>query len=404
MEHAPLLLPKPDIALCVLTQSPHGSLEQRMAKSYASDGTPAVLMRWCVFRHERLTRAETMDWQVVRLSRPSFVSHLPHFQCVAKILAWLEHARRSQLVSPLGFIGWLDADTLLWPTRLHTFLSSWTAASTGPRVTPDAPPNATRPDVWVGNFMHWQRFHGAALDGLGFMHDSTGKEEQYAARMTFDRLAMRRQYLIDQRAWWLEVRANASRRHAESFAMAQGSLVLYSASAIPALIAYAKEAPLARGVLGRAASLRRPARHEGSPRGLLRGLPRLARPGKCTLPGDVALGLLTTRAFTGRRLVALALANFLEAFVWPTIGRFHENHTLVVHLAEVKRQGDRNVTAIIDALDGLVRHGAVTLATPGFTCGPSAWLHAAARSWVTCRNRIARHRRPTPSPRKMRSS
>lgn len=356
-----------NVAFCVLTTHPHNALENRMLQSYVLGERPSLFLYWCLFQDEG-TAAERQNLRTVLLPRPNdLVSRKPQYQCVAKIIAWLRRAYERH--GHCSFIGWLDSDTWLIPSRMETFLNSMNSSGFD-RTTP----------LWIGLFMHWSRYNASLLDALGFMQDSTIAEEAFASRLTRDRGGIRRQYGDDQYRW--AASTNAGARREESFAMAQGSFIAYTNSAVATLLSFISNSAAAHDFLGLGRNS-----YQG------RHLPRMVRRDKCVLPTDVALGWLTTRAFYGRALGVVPLANFLEIFVWPTLARFHENHTLIVHLADSKSAlSMANVSTILDNLDQRVQYGAAPLVRPQLGCTPSRWLHNAAMNWVSCRNTAAHPR------------
>ena len=144
-------------ALCTLTQRSDAALNDRMRHSYAMAPSSDIGLYWCLFLDEG-SPSQRADAQTVLLARPAFVSRRPEYACVAKILAWLQHAHTSLAAN---FIGWMDSDTWLMPSRLATLLGGIN------RSNAISAPGGVATPVWLGMYMHWARFDNRTLDGMG---------------------------------------------------------------------------------------------------------------------------------------------------------------------------------------------------------------------------------------------
>ena len=463
-------------ALGVLTQDADSPLNRRMEQSFALAMSAAVHIRWVVFEDEHeaekrrhpgvaaTRRRAARAGRMAILERPSFVSQLPQYQCVAKILAWLQHVRAT-LSS--RFLAWVDSDTWLMPTRLEALLQG-VEQSIGPQA-------ASR--SWIGTFMHFQRFDPALLDGLGLQYHDSPSEESRARRLVHD--APHRRVHAEAHRHALGRGRSALKQR---FTFAQGSFVAYGYVAVDELLHWVRTSDAARAFLGLgglgglgsgssgglgvggsgggggstdgstdgSGGSGRSGRSGGSGgstggstdgsggsggsggstdgtaggrhgrRGghgsssddvLSNPLPT-ARAGKCTLQGDVGMGWITTRAFGGNasslgaaedadpHLTVVHMWSGFELFVWPSLARFNANHTVVVHLANVKTY-QHELSALLSDLDrkvasspalgkrGRKTKAAITpLVRPRYTCAPTRWKHVSnRRRWVECTNR-----------------
>ena len=354
------------VAIGILTVAPDSLLNRRMAESYALAPAADVLLRWCIFEDEAVKqRAPPPNQypQIAVLTRPTYVSSLPQFQCVAKILAWLELAASS--LAP-KFVGWADSDLWMVPARLQTFFNGIVASVHSYSWS------------WVGNPMHWLRFDPQLLRGMGFMWGSSPSDERNAMELRMDERSHRAR-LKEHRA---AVSMDLTARRRESFVMAQGSFSAFGIAAVGDLLGFVKHTDEAKVFL-------QPAVRAGLP---------TASHGKCTLPTDVGMGWLTTHAFNGSaRIRFVQLVNLLELFVWPS-SRFNINHSVAVHLANAKHGNFDETLGYYDARVRLPRAAVTASAKPGsvaqvaplvpprYTCAPTRWLHAATSTWLECVN------------------
>jgi hypothetical protein len=144
-------------AVGILTQWPDGPLERRMWRSLSLAPAEAILLRYAVFQDEfeadvrkhpgaaATRRRAARASQVAVLARPRFVGRSAQYECIAKILAWLQH---STATIQAAYVAWMDRDTWLMPLRLQTFLEG-VQGSTARNESARA---------WIGTFMHWSRF------------------------------------------------------------------------------------------------------------------------------------------------------------------------------------------------------------------------------------------------------
>ena len=361
-------------AICILTIHPNSQFNRAMNSSSLNlSPSPQILLRWCLFDDEGSPR-ERAQFTTVTLKRPDFVSSDRRYQCVAKILAWLAFAR--QHYSAAAFTGWMDSDTFLLPQRLESYLA---------RVATTLPPRKT--PTWIGLFMHWSRFDTQLLDGFGLMHAANKAQEDLARKLQWDRKE-NRQYLIAHQAA-LGKRPEKYRKL--SFAMTQGAFTLFSRSALRALLAFLPSAT-AKDFLGLGTTV---------PTDKAIPLRRLQK-GHCTLPTDVALGWLMTKAFagdaSGQPLHAINLQGLFEYFVWEG-SRVNPNHTLVVHLAQAK---NGNYTRVLRFYEKAFDGGRARLTPPTLMCNPAGWTHTASKQWIECSNvaqcELAASASPPPPP------
>ena len=168
-------------ALGILTMHPFSPLNRRMNATFHLAPSSRIVFRWCVFADEGSAR-ERASFTTAVLERPAFVTADLRYQCVAKILAWLDYAQRSFSAAP--YVGWMDSDTWVLPQRLETYLAGVAAA---------LPPETHA--TWIGLAMHWARFDADLLDGMGFMHTPNPMQEQVARKLTWDRRE-NRQHLV----------------------------------------------------------------------------------------------------------------------------------------------------------------------------------------------------------------
>lgn len=328
-------------AVCVLTQRPSSSLNRLMNASFATSASASVDVRFCVFSDETSERGES----VVALDRPAAVSARPQYQCVAKIVAWLLHARRMRH----AYVGWIDSDTWLQPARLATYLRG--VRESLPAGTPQ----------WIGVYEHWARFDADLLDGVGFSYGTNPHELEKAAALLYDDRAKRTR----------EPSVPAARRERDrkrgSFPMVQGAITFYSRAALHVLLQHVAVAGPDRLW---------PVRTEGEPLPRVRTLPSGST---CTLPTDVGLGWLTTAAFANRSLHCVGMHHLVEAFVWPVFSKFSQPHTVSVHLA-----GKQAVATSVEHFTS--RAAGQALTPPRLHCAASPWHHARTRQWQLCAN------------------
>ena len=292
-------------AVCVLTLTPTSPLNRRMNVTFNLAPSPRVMLRWCIFDDEGKPWHRSMPTTIV-LRRPAFVTLDRRYQCVAKILAWLDHAQT--FFSHAQFIGWMDSDTWVLPKRLETYLDG---------VAEKLPP-ATHAS-WIGLAMHWSRFDEQILDGIGFMHTPHPSQERHARKLTWDR----RENLKHMKRHLAALGNDPRHYRTLSFTMTQGCFTLFSAAALRTLLDFVRS-PTGphRAFLGLDQTANVPT------------MP--AHSNKCVLPTDVALGWLMTRAYAGRRgLHVVNLYGLFELFVWES-GRVNANHTLITHLAQAR--------------------------------------------------------------------
>ena len=100
----------PDIRLGILTRDPTLHLNRELGASIAGRSSPAVRLQYVFFSDESRQRGA----DIVALDRPAWVT--AENVCVAKILEWLAHARRTSAATP--YVGWLDSDTSVSYTHL----------------------------------------------------------------------------------------------------------------------------------------------------------------------------------------------------------------------------------------------------------------------------------------------
>ena len=105
----------PDIRLGILTRDPASHLNRELGASIAGRASPAVRLQYVFFSDESRQRGA----DIVALDRPAWVT--AENVCVAKILEWLAHARRTSAATP--YVGWLDSDTWLDPQRFAVYFS-----------------------------------------------------------------------------------------------------------------------------------------------------------------------------------------------------------------------------------------------------------------------------------------
>jgi hypothetical protein len=212
------------------------------------------------------------------------------------------------------------------------------------------------------------------MDGMGLMLDHTPSEEARALKLAHDAPHRRKHLEAHERA----LRGGPRERRRYSFAMAQGAFVAYGRAAAIELLQFTTHSAGARTFLGASAGTA-----AAAPPAL-----SITRPGKCGLQGDVAMGWLTTRAFStpGQPLAVIPLLAPYELFIWPSFRHFSPRHSVVVHLANTKAGNETQIDAVLSAYDAKVVSGHTPLVKPRFRCERSRWLHATTMLWTECRN------------------
>jgi hypothetical protein len=298
-----------------------------MLSYFETNASTQVSIRLCVFSDETEERGPA----IIPLKRPPYLE-ARETQCVAKILAWLDHASLRHPAS--SFVGWVDSDTWFDPVRMATHLASVYVA---------LPSGAL---AWGGDWQHWQRAawdqHAppTSLGGVGFSWCSPCSVSAWPE--TDPRLKR-------------ESRAAVAAR---SFAMTQGGLTYLSTAAARRLADNATA-----GAFGWA-------QREGA----FEALKARWQPGRCSLVTDVAIGWLGARVFARSRLHAVEVSPNLEYYPWPLYRRFSARHALAVH--GLKKAGAHAWFA--------EQASNASHVPPRLSCRASPWAHQRSASWRLC--------------------
>ena len=315
----------PDIRLGILTRDPTSHLNRELGASIAGRASPAVRLQYVFFSDESKQRGA----DIVALDRPAWVT--AENVCVAKILEWLAHARRTSAATP--YVGWLDSDTWLDPQRFAAYFSVVARRAAG---SPS----------WGGLVEHMADYD--VTDPLNCPGFVVHRSPEAGA----------------------SCRPPPPRNSTTSFTFMQGAFTWYSSAAADAVVAHARAHPAMLTVAST------PKTREAVAKGM------------CAMPTDVTLGWLTTAAYAGRELLTVNMAAFIDLYIWPFYGRFRPARAFAVHLGEDNRNGaklveNRHFAEAATELEPFL--------PPRFVCTPFRYerdgaLEARTARWTECFN------------------
>ena len=261
----------PLAAFCILATNLLGYTTQYMAKSWlrTASSLQSILFRHCVFANEVNTSSlrQFERGALLRVVEFERTAHwTPQNQCVLKILSWLSYARET--LPGVRFVGWLDNDVWMLPSRLETFLKEAIA-----------PLKAHL--LYGGAFEHAQDYYPPTARMRGFSFD-----------------------------WQPMARYNGSN---VSFPFSMGAFTFFNACAADVLLAFLSAHPDLLKLANRTCTGGRCV-------------------GKCIMPTDVGIGWLAAKAFADALVACIDMqVNQGTFFAWPSFSTLSPSKLILVH-------------------------------------------------------------------------